>query len=92
MKGIRAVLFQTVLRNVPYLNLHKRVLETGDTIKNISRSDSHHPKKKLFYSFTESPLKMMKNAFYFILKALFLLRIFNFRLFGFRTIRLISKL
>ena len=43
MKGIRAVLFQTVLRNVPYLNLHKRVLETGDTIKNISRSDSHHP-------------------------------------------------
>ena len=27
---------------------------------------------------TESPLKMMKNAFYFTLKALFVLQIFNF--------------
>ena len=26
----------------------------------------------------ESPLKMMKNAFYFILKALFVLKIFKF--------------
>ena len=26
----------------------------------------------------ESPLKMMKNAFYFTLKALFVLKIFNF--------------
>ena len=33
---------------------------------------------------TESPLKMVKSAFYFILKALFLLKIFKFlsRLFG----------
>ena len=32
----------------------------------------------------ESPLKMMKNAFYFILKALLVLKIFRFlsRLFG----------
>ena len=32
----------------------------------------------------ESPLKMMKNAFYFILKALFVLKLFKFllRLFG----------
>ena len=27
---------------------------------------------------TESPLKMKKNAFYFISKALFVLKIFNF--------------
>ena len=27
---------------------------------------------------TESPLKMMKNAFYFTLKALFVLKIFKF--------------
>ena len=27
---------------------------------------------------TESPLKMMKNAFYFISKALFVLKIFKF--------------
>ena len=34
--------------------------------------------------FIESPLKMMKNAFYFILKALFVLKIYKFlsRLFG----------
>ena len=30
----------------------------------------------------ESPLKMMKNAFYFILKALFVLKLFKFGLFG----------
>ena len=32
----------------------------------------------------ESPLKMMKNAFYFILKAIFILKIFKFlsQLFG----------
>ena len=28
--------------------------------------------------FNKSPLKMMKNAFYFILKALFVLKIFKF--------------
>ena len=27
---------------------------------------------------TESPLKVMKNAFYFILKALFVIKIFQF--------------
>ena len=27
---------------------------------------------------TDSPLKMMKNAFYFILKVLFILKIFEF--------------
>ena len=34
--------------------------------------------------FIKCPLKMMKNAFYFILKALFVLKIFKFlsRLFG----------
>ena len=34
------------------------------------------PSKKV--DFIESPLKMMKNAFYFILKALFVVKIFNF--------------
>ena len=34
---------------------------------------------KLFkYLLNESPLKMMKNAFYFMLKALFVLEIFKF--------------
>ena len=34
-------------------------------------------KKNLFICFNDSPLKMMKNAFYFILKALFVLKIFK---------------
>ena len=52
-----------------------------------------HDKKKLYYSHkkfkgafscvrqllaNESPLKMMENAFYFVLKALFVLKIFKF--------------
>ena len=35
-------------------------------------------KKNRLICFNESPLKMMKNAFYFILKALFVLKIFKF--------------
>ena len=43
------------------------------------------PSKKICIIYLmESPFKMMKNAFYFILKALFVLKIFKFlsRLFG----------
>ena len=37
------------------------------------------PSKKIFFvCFKESPLKMMKNTFYFTLKALFVLKIFTF--------------
>ena len=42
------------------------------------KSDSHLPKKGFFICFNDSPSKMMKNAFYFILKALFDLKIFKF--------------
>ena len=35
-------------------------------------------KKNCVFCFIESPLKVMKNAFYFILKALFVLEIFKF--------------
>ena len=35
-------------------------------------------KKNCVICLTESPLKMMKNAFYFILNALFVLKIFKF--------------
>ena len=38
----------------------------------IKKSDSHLPKKICFICFNDSPSKVMKNAFYFILKALFL--------------------
>ena len=41
------------------------------------KSSSQIPKKRVIY-FMESPLKMLKNAFYFTLKALFVLKIFKF--------------
>ena len=41
-------------------------------------SDSHLPKKICFICFNESPLKLMKNAFYFILNTLLVLKIFKF--------------
>ena len=39
------------------------------------KSDSHLPKKKYFICFNDSPSNMMKNDF--ILKALFVLKIFK---------------
>ena len=42
------------------------------------KSDSHLPNKIIFICFNESPLKMMKNAFHVIVKALFVLKIFKF--------------
>ena len=41
------------------------------------KSGSDLPKNIFIIGFNESPLKMMKNAFYFILKALFALKIFK---------------
>ena len=57
----------------------------------------HSPSKKIsFIYFKESPLKMMKNAFYFILIALFVLKILKLLswIFGHvekRKMRLVSK-
>ena len=42
------------------------------------KSDSQLPKKYCFICFNESLLKMMKNIFYIILKALFILKILKF--------------
>ena len=50
------------------------ILIFGLTLK----SDSHLLEKFCFICFIKSPLKMMKNAFCFILKALFVLKIFKF--------------
>ena len=44
------------------------------------KPDSHLSKKNHVFCFIESLFKMMKNAFYFILKALFVLKIFKFLL------------
>ena len=57
-------------------------LNCVETCKNdcklILKSESHLPKKFLFIRFNESPLKVMKNDFYFILKALFVPEILKF--------------
>ena len=45
---------------------------------NVFLMFSHLPKKRFFICFNDSPSKMMENAFYFILKALFILKIFKF--------------
>ena len=58
---------------------------TGIVLKIIVRlglrfyltSDSHVPKIVLFICFNKSSVKIMKNALYFILKALFVLKIFK---------------
>ena len=75
-------------------------------LKKSLKSDSHLPKldsplpKIFFICFNDSHSKMMKNAFYFILKTLFVLKILNFLSWPFghvekngliRKTRLISK-
>ena len=65
------VLYYMDLRNMKFADLaSKKFL--------FLKSGSHLPKKICFICFNESPLKMMKNAFYFILKAFFVLKIFKF--------------
>ena len=55
-----------------------RMLLFNFTDKINSKSDSHLWKKFFFNCFSESLLKMIKNLFYLILKALFVLKIFTF--------------
>ena len=59
------------------------------------KSDPHLPKKNIFICFNESALKVIKNAFYSILKALFVLKIFKFLSWVFRYVEktawLVSK-
>ena len=60
----------------------------GTEMKGVKKTRSHFdfediysfsPSKKVcFICFYERPLKIMKNAFYYILKALFVLKIFKF--------------
>ena len=45
---------------------------------NMLKSDSHLSKNVCFICFIESPLKMMKNASYFILRTVLVLKILNF--------------
>ena len=59
--------------------LHKTFWGTTKKCENKNlKSESHLPKKFVLFASFESPLKMMNNAFYFLLKAFFFLKIFRF--------------
>ena len=50
-----------------------------DIIKDMNMKVGLSPSKKIcVVRFIENPLKVMKNVFYLILKALFILKIFTF--------------
>ena len=49
-------------------------------VTKILKSDFHLPQKLALFASFESPLKIMNNAFYFILKAFFVLKILKFLL------------
>ena len=66
--------YQKALLNTLVLLIFK-IVRSLQCILKVGLSPS---KKNCVICFTESPLKMMKNAFYFILKALFVLKIFKF--------------
>ena len=51
-----------------------------NTLEISSKLDSHLAKKIFFFCFNDSPSKKMNNVFYFILKDLFVLKIFTFLL------------
>ena len=61
----------------PILNIVLWMKPRWKQIVEILKSDSHLS-KKWFYFLWWKPFKIMKNAFYFILKALFLFKIFKF--------------
>ena len=55
----------------------RELTEQDGTFGALLKLDSHLLNKIIFVCFTESPLKMMENAFYFIIKALFVLKVFK---------------
>ena len=72
---------------LPRINLNDRNMsKLGNNSFSIKplKSECHLPQKICVICLIESPLKLMKNAFYFILKALLVPKIFKFlsELFG----------
>ena len=62
---------------VSLVNIEKYL--RGNNLPDLLIKVGLSPSKKVFFiCFNDSPSKMMKTAFYFILKALFLLKIFKF--------------
>ena len=73
------VKYREIFKNI-FFTEHLRAIASARAlvIKNRIKVGLSPSKKNCFICFNESPLKMMKNAFYFILKALFILKIFKF--------------
>ena len=104
LKGFQTYFRVTVKKYILLVTFTKTSFFTCLSLSQQSislKTDSHLPKNFCFTCFNDSPSKMMKNAFYFILKALFALKMFTFLswLFGhveknglIRKIRLILKL
>ena len=73
-------------RTIKYVSLNNQQFKARATLVNINSDETlflPFPFKDAFYGLrqffiTESPLKMMKKAFYFTLKALFVLKMFKF--------------
>ena len=64
-----------IAKHVSVLKYQVKLLESRKLY--LLMSDPHlRKKKKIIYS-NESPIKMMKNTFYFMLKVLFALEVFN---------------
>ena len=63
-----------------YANVLKFIKSIGkkDYANWFYKSDSHLPKNDCFICVNESLLKMMKNVSYYILKGIFVLKIFKF--------------
>ena len=55
----------------------RELTEQDGTFGALLKLDSQLLNKIIFVCFNESPLKMMENAFYFIIKALFVLKVFK---------------
>ena len=75
--ALLGVLKQSCMKSCHISNTAFIIVEGKCEIHRL-KSDPHLPQKTCFIFFHESPLKMMKNVFYFILNALFVLKIFKF--------------
>ena len=69
------VLYSSGSNSIKINNSDSRMISVTYSDFFLLKSYSYLPKK--FFCFNDSPLKVMKYAFYFILKALFVLKIFK---------------
>ena len=67
-----------VYHGVPKCYLFTAFINTAFDKFFLLKSDSHHRPKNVFIFFNDSPSKVMKNAFYFIFKVLFVLKVFKY--------------